>query len=64
MRLEVVPLPVADVDRARDFYVEKIGFNLDFDSWPEAGVRVVQLTPHGSGCSLVVGSRKAKGKGR
>src|SRR5215470_9140651 len=55
MRLEVVSMPVSDVDRARDFYVEKIGFNLDFDTWPTEGVRVVQLTPPGSACSIVMG---------
>lgn len=56
MRLEVVPVPVADVDRAKAFYVDKIGFNLDFDSKPSEGVRVVQLTPHGSACSIVIGT--------
>jgi len=56
MRLEVVPVPVANVDRARDFYAEKIGFNLDFDTNPGENVRVVQLTPPGSGCSIVMGT--------
>jgi catechol 2,3-dioxygenase-like lactoylglutathione lyase family enzyme len=56
MRIEVVPLPVADVDRARDFYVQKIGFNLDFDHQQSETMRVVQLTPHGSGCSIVIGT--------
>ena len=56
MKLEVVPLPVADVDRAKAFYAEKIGFNVDHDSYPSEGVRVVQLTPHGSGCSVVMGT--------
>lgn len=56
MRLEVVPVPVANVDRARDFYAEKIGFNLDFDANPSENVRVVQLTPPGSGCSIVIGT--------
>lgn len=55
MKLEVVPLPVADVDRAKDFYMNKVGFNLDHDSQPSENVRVVQLTPPGSGCSIVVG---------
>jgi predicted enzyme related to lactoylglutathione lyase len=55
MKLEVVPLPVADVDRAKDFYMNKVGFNLDHDSQPGENVRVVQLTPPGSGCSIVVG---------
>jgi len=56
MKLEVVPLPVSDVDRARDFYAEKIGFNLDHDSYPSENVRVVQLTPPGSACSIVMGT--------
>jgi catechol 2,3-dioxygenase-like lactoylglutathione lyase family enzyme len=56
MKLEVVPVPVAAVDRARDFYVEKVGFNLDFDSRPSDNVRVVQLTPPGSACSIVIGT--------
>ena len=55
MRLEVVPVPVANIDRARDFYAEKIGFNLDFDANPSENVRVVQLTPPGSSCSIVMG---------
>ena len=53
-KLEVVVLPVSDVDRARDFYVEKIGFHLDVDQ--EMGEsRIVQMTPQGSGCSVTVG---------
>ncbi|MBX3066317.1 MAG: VOC family protein [Anaerolineae bacterium] len=56
MRLEVVALPVTNVDRARDFYAEKIGFNLDFDASPSEKVRVVQLTPPGSACSIVIGT--------
>lgn len=56
MKLEVVPLPVADIDRAKSFYAEKLGFNVDHDTSPGEGVRVVQLTPHGSGCSVVIGS--------
>ena len=54
MRLEVVPLPVTDVDRAKDFYVERVGFDLDHDVEPTDGVRVVQLTPQGSACSIVL----------
>jgi len=53
--LEVITVPVTDVDRARDFYKDQVGFNLDHDSWPMDGVRVVQLTPPGSGCSIVMG---------
>ena|SRR5438045_986185 len=56
MRLEVVPIPVADVDRAIAFYVEKIGFNLDHDVQSGDTVRVVQLTPPGSACSIVIGT--------
>lgn len=56
MRLEVVPVPVTDIDRARDFYANQVGFNLDHDTFPSDGVRVVQLTPPGSGCSIVMGT--------
>ena len=52
MKLELVPVPVADVDRARAFYVEQLGFVQDVDVSPAPGVRVVQLTPPGSACSL------------
>jgi catechol 2,3-dioxygenase-like lactoylglutathione lyase family enzyme len=55
MKLEVVPVPVSDIDRARDFYAKQIGFHLDHDTWPSDSVRVVQLTPPGSGCSIVMG---------
>lgn len=53
--LEVVVVPVADVDRAKKFYADQLGFVVDHDSWPVEGVRVVQLTPPGSGCSIVIG---------
>ncbi|HEX8744535.1 MAG TPA: VOC family protein [Thermoleophilaceae bacterium] len=53
--LEVVVLPVSDVDRAKAFYAERLGFNLDHDVEPSEGKRIVQLTPPGSGCSIVVG---------
>lgn len=53
--LEVVVVPVSDVDRAKDFYSEKVGFNVDHDTKISAENRVVQLTPPGSGCSIVVG---------
>jgi catechol 2,3-dioxygenase-like lactoylglutathione lyase family enzyme len=52
MKLEVVVVPVSDVDRAKDFYTQKMGFNEDVDSTFGGGVRVVQLTPPGSGCSI------------
>lgn len=56
MKLELVPIPVSDVDRARDFYVQKVGFHLDHDVQPADSVRVVQLTPPGSACSIVIGT--------
>ncbi len=56
MKLELVPVPVADVDRAKAFYVEKIGFHVDHDVGPGNGMRVVQLTPPGSACSIVIGT--------
>lgn len=59
MKLELVPIPVSDVDRAKAFYVEKVGFNLDHDVQPGNGMRVVQLTPPGSACSIVIGSGMA-----
>jgi len=52
LTLEVVPLPVADVDRALAFYIEQVGFTLDVDYRPTASFRVVQLTPPGSACSV------------
>jgi predicted enzyme related to lactoylglutathione lyase len=54
MKLELVPVPVTDVDRARDFYVQLVGFVQDVDVEPAPGVRVVQLTPPGSSCSIVL----------
>ena len=56
MKLEVVPIPVTDVDRAKAFYAEKIGFHVDHDVQPGNGMRVVQLTPPGSACSIVIGT--------
>jgi catechol 2,3-dioxygenase-like lactoylglutathione lyase family enzyme len=55
-RLEVVVVPVADVDRAKGFYAEQMGFHVDHDSYPAEGMRVVQLTPPGSACSIVIGT--------
>jgi len=54
--LEVVVVPVADVDRAKAFYAEQLGFNVDHDTRLDGGNRVVQLTPPGSGCSIVIGA--------
>jgi catechol 2,3-dioxygenase-like lactoylglutathione lyase family enzyme len=56
MKLELVPIPVADVDRAKAFYSEKLGFNVDLDVNPGNGFRVVQLTPPGSACSICIGT--------
>jgi catechol 2,3-dioxygenase-like lactoylglutathione lyase family enzyme len=53
--LEVVIVPVSDVDRAKSFYADRLGFNVDHDSRISAGNRIVQLTPPGSGCSIVIG---------
>ena len=55
MKLELVPVPVTDVDRARAFYVDQLGFNADFDQVVNEGLRFVQLTPPGSACSIVLG---------
>ena len=56
MKLELVPVPVADVDQAKAFYVEQVGFHLDHDVRPSPTMRVVQLTPPGSACSIVLGA--------
>lgn len=55
MKLELVPVPVSDVDRAIEFYTKKVGFNLDHDYQVNPQLRFVQLTPPGSACSLVMG---------
>jgi predicted enzyme related to lactoylglutathione lyase len=56
MKLELVPIPVTDVDRAKAFYAEQLGFVVDVDVRPANGVRVVQLTPPGSACSIGFGT--------
>ena len=53
-KLELVPVPVADIDRAKIFYQEQVGFRLNQDVRPSPTVRVVQLTPPGSGCAIVL----------
>lgn len=53
--LEVVVVPVSDVDRAKSFYAEQLGFDVDHDTDLGPGGRIVQLTPPGSGCSIVIG---------
>jgi catechol 2,3-dioxygenase-like lactoylglutathione lyase family enzyme len=55
MRLELVPVPVSDVDRAKAFYTEKIGFHEDMDQRVNENLRFVQLTPPGSACSIAMG---------
>jgi catechol 2,3-dioxygenase-like lactoylglutathione lyase family enzyme len=55
MRLELVPLPSTDVEASKRFYVEQVGFRLDHDVEPGNGMRVVQLTPPGSACSIAIG---------
>jgi catechol 2,3-dioxygenase-like lactoylglutathione lyase family enzyme len=62
-RLEVVFVPVSDVDRAKAFYRDQVGFNEDFDSQFGDDVRMVQLTPHGSGCSIALLTGLAAGQG-
>jgi len=56
MKLEVVHVPVSDVDRAKAFYTEKIGFNADHDHQVNDELRFVQLTPPGSACSIAIGT--------
>jgi catechol 2,3-dioxygenase-like lactoylglutathione lyase family enzyme len=54
-KLELVPVPVSDVDRAKAFYTEKAGFNADHDHTVSDDIRFVQLTPPGSACSIAIG---------
>lgn len=54
-KLEVIGIPVSDVDTAKAFYTEQVGFVLDHDMSPGPGMRVVQMTPPGSACSVVIG---------
>jgi len=56
LKLELVLIPVSDVDRAKAFYVEKAGFNLDVDHQASEQFRVVQMTPPGSACSITIGT--------
>ncbi|MEV6690797.1 VOC family protein [Micromonospora sp. NPDC051196] len=53
--LEVVVVPVSDVDRAKAFYADQVGFDVDHDTKISEDARIVQLTPPGSGCSIVIG---------
>jgi catechol 2,3-dioxygenase-like lactoylglutathione lyase family enzyme len=54
-KLELVVVPVSDVDRAKAFYTEQLGFSLDVDHQPNESFRVVQMTPPGSACSITIG---------
>jgi catechol 2,3-dioxygenase-like lactoylglutathione lyase family enzyme len=54
-KLELIAIPVSDVDRAKEFYVERAGFNLDHDHAVGEDIRFVQLTPPGSACSIAIG---------
>jgi predicted enzyme related to lactoylglutathione lyase len=56
MKLELVPIPVTNVDRAKAFYTDRLGFVEDVDVRPAEGMRVVQLTPPGSACSIGMGT--------
>ncbi len=55
MKLELVPVPVTDIECAKNFYSQQVGFTLDHDVRPSTTVRVVQLTPLGSACSILLG---------
>jgi catechol 2,3-dioxygenase-like lactoylglutathione lyase family enzyme len=59
-RLEVVQVPVSDVDRAKAFYADRAGFVVDHDTTVDDRMRIVQLTPRGSGCSIVIGTGLAE----
>jgi catechol 2,3-dioxygenase-like lactoylglutathione lyase family enzyme len=54
-KIELIFVPVSDVDRAKDFYVDKVGFHLDHDVRVSETLRFVQVTPHGSACSIAFG---------
>jgi catechol 2,3-dioxygenase-like lactoylglutathione lyase family enzyme len=54
-KLEVVVIPVRDIDRAKGFYIDQMGFHLDADTKPTETMRVVQMTPPGSACSVTIG---------
>jgi catechol 2,3-dioxygenase-like lactoylglutathione lyase family enzyme len=60
-KLELVVIPVSDVDRAKEFYVDKVGFNADHDHRVTDGLRFVQLTPPGSACSIAIGEGLVEG---
>jgi catechol 2,3-dioxygenase-like lactoylglutathione lyase family enzyme len=53
-KIEVITVPVTDPDRAKRFYADQLGFHVDVDAEPAPGVRVIQMTPQGSGCSVTI----------
>jgi len=55
MKLELIPVAVRDIERAKDFYINKIGFNLDVDQQVSEDLHFIQLTPPGSACSISIG---------
>src|SRR6187455_2462016 len=55
MKLELVAVPVTDIDRAKEFYVDRVGFIADYDQTVSDEIRFVQLTPPGSACSIAIG---------
>lgn len=61
-KLELVALPVSDIDRAKAFYTDKAGFNADYDYTVSEEIRFVQLTPPGSGCSIAIGKGIVEGE--
>ena len=62
IKLELVTLPVSDVDRAKAFYVDQVGFNADHDHRVSDEMRFVQLTPPGSACSIAIGTGMEQGE--
>ncbi len=59
-KLEVVVVPVSDIDRAKHFYADQMGFKVDVDHQPSEDVRIVQMTPTGSACSVTIGKGLAR----
>jgi predicted enzyme related to lactoylglutathione lyase len=56
MKIELIPVPVSDVERAKTFYADKVGFHLDHDQVVNENLRFIQLTPPGSACSITIGN--------
>jgi predicted enzyme related to lactoylglutathione lyase len=61
-KLELIAVPVSDVDRAKAFYVDQVGFNADHDHTVSDEIRFVQLTPPGSACSIAIGKGLVEGE--